>query len=127
MQAFAYRIGSPLDTVIAVLKPDGEVLVANDDDETHDSRVRVEIPADGEYFVRVTDKRKQGGPAFIYRVELDRPKTGLVVFLPGPLRKTQDRQVIAVPRGNRVAAYLAVRRDGFAGPVTIARANCRPA
>ena len=120
VQAFAYRIGSPLDTVVAVLKPDGEVLAADDDDETHDSRVRVVIPADGEYVVRVTDKRKQGGPAFIYRVELDHPKPGLAVFLAGMARKTQDRQVIAVPRGNRVAAFLAVRRDGFAGPVTIA-------
>ena len=27
--------------------------------------------------------------------------------------------MIAVPRGNRVTAYLAVRRDGFAGPVTL--------
>lgn len=120
VQAFAFRIGSPLDTVVAVLKPDGEVLAFNDDDETHDSRVRVIIPANGEYTVRVTDKRKQGGPAFIYRVELDHPKPGLAVFLAGMARKTQDRQVIAIPRGNRVAAFLAVRRDEFAGPVTIA-------
>jgi hypothetical protein len=118
--AYAFRVGSPLDTVVAVLNSAGEVVAANDDDETHDSRVRVRIPADGEYFVRVSDKRNQGGPRFIYRIELDRPKPGLVVFLPEPVRKSQERQVIAVPRGNRVAAFLAVRRDGFAGPVTIA-------
>jgi hypothetical protein len=118
--AFAFRIGSPVDTVVAVLDPRGAVVAANDDDETHDSRVRVTIPADGDYVVRISDKRKQGGPAFIYRIELDRPKTGLAVFFPGPIRKTQDRQVIAVPRGNRVTAYLAVRRDRFDGPVTIA-------
>jgi hypothetical protein len=117
--AYAFRIGSPLDTVVAVLNAAGEQVAANDDDETHDSRVRVTIPADGEYFVRVADKRNQGGPRFIYRVELDRPTPGLAIFLPEPLRKTQDRQVIAVPRGNRVAAHLAVRRDGCAGPVTI--------
>jgi hypothetical protein len=119
VQAFAFRIGSPLDTVVAVLDPHGELLAANDDDETHDSRVQITIPADGDYFVRVTDKRKQGGPAFIYRVELDSPKTGLAVFLPERQRKSQERQVIAVPRGNRVTASLAVRRDGFTGPVTV--------
>lgn len=119
VQAFAFRIGSPLDSVVAVLDSRGEVVAANDDDETHDSRVRVTIPADGEYVVRVTDKRKQAGPRFIYRVELDRPKAGLSVFLPPPARKTQDRQVIAVPRGNRVTAYLGVRRDGVSGPVKL--------
>ncbi len=119
VQAFAFRIGSPLDTVVAILDPRGEVIAGNDDDESHDSRVQVSIPADGEYFVRVTDKRKQGGPTFIYRVELEAPKTGLAVFLPERSRKSQDRQVIAVPRGNRVTAYLAVRRDGFTGPVSI--------
>ncbi|HKB05805.1 MAG TPA: PPC domain-containing protein [Gemmataceae bacterium] len=119
VSAFAYRIGSPLDPVVAVLTAAGELLAANDDDETHDSRVCVTIPADGEYLVRVSDKSKRGGPAFIYRVELDRPKPRLDVFLASPLRNTQNRQLIAVPRGNRVAAYLAVRRDGVSGPVML--------
>ena len=119
VQAFAFRIGSPLDTVVAVLDARGELVAGNDDDETHDSRVQVTIPADGEYFVRVTDKRKQAGPQFIYRIELTKPETSLAVFLPSLGRKTQDRQVIAVPRGNRVTAYLGVRRDGVSGPVAI--------
>jgi hypothetical protein len=119
VNAFAFRVGSPLDTVVAVLDANGELIAANDDDETHDSRLEVTVPADGEYFVRVTDKRRQGGPMFVYRVELDAPKTGLAVFLPERGRKTQDRHVITVPRGNRVTAFLAVRRDGFSGPVTI--------
>lgn len=119
VQAFAFRIGSPLDTVVAVLRPSGEVLAANDDDETHDSRLRVTIPADGEYVVRVADKKKGGGPAFLYRIELDRPRAGLSAFLAAPVRKSQDRQAVVVPRGNRVTAHLGVRRDGFDGPVTL--------
>jgi hypothetical protein len=119
VSAFAYRIGSPLDPVVAVLTAAGELVAANDDDATHDSRVRVTIPADGEYLVRVSDKSRRGGPAFIYRIELDRPRPELDVFLASPLRNTQNRQVIAVPRGNRVTAYLAVRRDGVSGPVTL--------
>jgi hypothetical protein len=119
VQAFAFRIGSPLDTVVTVLDSTGAVLAANDDDETHDSRVRVTIPADGEYIVRVADKKKGGGSGFFYRLELSRPQVGLAVFLAPPVRKSQDRQAIAVPRGNRVLAYLGVRRDGFDGPVTL--------
>jgi hypothetical protein len=119
VQAFAFRIGSPLDTVVAVLDTSGAVLAANDDDETHDSRVRVTIPADGEYVVRVADKKKGGGPAFLYRLELSRPRVGLTTFLAAPVRKSQDRQAIAVPRGNRTLAYLGVRRDGFEGLVAL--------
>jgi hypothetical protein len=126
VEAFAFRIGSPLDPVVAVLHPDGELLASNDDDETHDSRLTVHIPADGEYRLRVADKRGQGGPRFVYRVELTRPKPGLTVFLAPPLRKTQDRTVIAVPRGNRVTAFLGVRRDGFTGPVTITPGELPP-
>jgi hypothetical protein len=126
VQAFAFRIGSPLDTIVAVLDSSGAVLAANDDDETHDSRVRVAIPADGEYVVRVADKKKGGGPAFLYRLELNRPSVGLTVFLPAPVRKSQDRQAIAVPRGNRVIAYVGVRRDGFDGPVTLTPGQLPP-
>ncbi|HVL12424.1 MAG TPA: PPC domain-containing protein [Gemmata sp.] len=119
VQAFAYRIGSPLDPVVAVLDARGALVAANDDDETHDSRVKVTIPADGEYFVRVTDKRRQGGPRFIYRVELAKPHPSLAVFFPALTRKTQERAVIAIPRGNRVVAHVAVRRDGVSGPVAV--------
>jgi hypothetical protein len=119
VSAFAFRIGSPLDTVVAVLDSNGELLASNDDDETHDSKLEVTIPADGEYCVRVTDKRKQGGPAFIYRVELTAPKPALSVFLADRVRKSQDRHIIAIPRGNRVTAHLAVRRDGVTGPVVV--------
>lgn len=87
-------------------------MLAANDDEARDSRVRRTVPADGEYVVRLPDRRGRGGPAFGYRIELDRPKAGLAVFLPGPVRKAQDRQAVTVPRGSRVAAYLAVRRDG---------------
>ncbi len=41
------------------------------------------------------------------------------MFLPERGRKSQDRHVITIPRGNRVTAYLAVRRDGFSGPVSL--------
>lgn len=119
VEAFAVRVGSPLDPIVAVLHPNGELLASNDDDETHDSRLTVRIPADGDYFIRISDKRRQGGARYHYRVELSRPSTGLTVFLAPPVRKTQDRTVIAVPRGNRILAHLGVRRDGVSGQVRI--------
>jgi hypothetical protein len=120
VQAFAFRVGSPVDTVVTVTDSAGATLAANDDDETHDSRVRVHVPADGDYVVRITDKKRSGGPLFHYRIELARPSVGLTVFLAEPVRKSQDRQAISIPRGNRVRAHLGVRRDGFNGPITLA-------
>ena len=118
--AFAFRIGSPLDPVVTLLDGNLRELASNDDGETHDSHLRVPIPADGEYVVRVADKRKQAGPNFLYRIELTQPQSGVTIFAPGPLRKTQERQVITVPRGGRICTYLGVRRDGCSGPVKIA-------
>lgn len=117
--AYAFRIGSPLDTVVTVLDSEGHAVASNDDDETHDSRVRFTAPRDGTYTVRVQDKRKQGGPLFIYRIEVTKPVAALKLFLATPGRKSQDRGTVIVPKGNRVAAFLAVRRDGATGPVTV--------
>lgn len=119
VQVFAVRLGAPLDSVLTVLGPTGERIATNDDDETHDSRVLFTAPADGAYTLQITDKRLQGGPLYVYRIEVDRQRPGLALFLPGPVRKSQTQQAIVIPRGNRVTAFLAVRRSGVAGEVQI--------
>src|SRR5262245_228303 len=118
-ESFAYRLGSPLDTVVTILDAAGEVLVANDDDGSHDSRLRFVAPADGEYVLEVHDKRGQGGPEYVYRIEATVPRLELKVFLPRPNRLSQEGQALVVPRGNRVTTFLAVQRTGFDGEVTI--------
>lgn len=119
VEAFGFRLGTLVDTVVGVYDANGQLLARNDDDATQDSRLTFTAPADGEYTVRVTDKRGDGGPEYVYRVELRNPEPGLVVFMPAPERKTQAGQVIAIPRGNKVTAFLAVRRDGCEGEVSI--------
>jgi hypothetical protein len=119
VEAFAARVGSPLDAVLEVYGPSGEIVARNDDDATHDSRLVFRAEEDGAYRVEIGDKRRDGGPGFFYRVEVEQPRPALTLFLPGPLRRTQARQVIAVPRGNRVAAHIGVRRDGFDAPVQV--------
>jgi hypothetical protein len=118
--AYAYRVGSPLDSVVSVFDSAGSLVAQGDDDETHDSRFLFTVPADGVYTVRVADKRRQGGPRFIYRIEVDQPKPALTVFLATASRKSQDGHVITVARGGRTAAFLAVRRAGVEGDVTLA-------
>jgi hypothetical protein len=117
VEAFAERVGSPLDSILEILDPDGRIVGRSDDDDCHDSRIVFKAAADGAFRIVISDKRREGGPAYLYRIEVEQPRPSLEVFLPGIVRKSQARQVIAVPRGNRVTAYLGVRRDGFDAPV----------
>jgi hypothetical protein len=119
VEAFAERVGSPLDTILRVFDPDGEPVARNDDDESLDSRLVFRARADGTYRIDIRDKRGKGGAGFFYRIEVEEPRPALTLFLAGPVRKSQARQAIAVPRGNRVVAFLGARRDGFDGPVQV--------
>jgi hypothetical protein len=119
VEVFAARVGSPLDSILKVYDPDGDLVGRNDDDATHDSRLTFQARTDGPYRVEIRDKRLEGGPGYVYRIEVEERRPSLTLFLAGPVRKSQARQVIAVPRGNRVLAHLGVRRDGFRGPVRI--------
>jgi hypothetical protein len=119
VEAFASRVGSPLDPILEVYDPDGDLVARNDDDATHDSRLTFQAPVDGPHRIEIRDKRLDGGPEFLYRLEVEEPRPALTLFLAGPIRKSQARQVVTVPRGNRVIAHLGVRREGFHGPVRI--------
>jgi hypothetical protein len=119
VEVFATRLGSPLDPILEVYNPDGDLVGWNDDDATHDSRLAFQARADGPHRLVIRDKRLEGGAHYLYRIEVEEPRPSLTLFLAGPARKSQARQAIAVPRGNRVLAHLGVRRDGFRGPVRI--------
>jgi hypothetical protein len=119
-EAFASRIGSPLDSVISIVDTSGNLLVSNDDDGSHDSRLIFMAPQTGDYVLCVADKRGEGGPSFVYRVEATEVRPRLVAFLPRPDRTSQARQAIVVPRGNRVMAFLGAQRTAFDGEVRIA-------
>ena len=119
-EAFADRIGSPVDTLISILDSDGTVLVANDDYGSHDSRLVFRAPSTGEFLFRISDQRGAGGGNYVYRVEAVTPQPAIVSFLPRPDRLSQERQAISVPRGNRVLTFLAVRRHGVDSEVVLA-------
>ena len=119
VEAFGERIGSPIDSIVEIRDPEGDLIGRNDDDACHDSRIVFKAESEGTYRVDISDKRREGGPAFLYRVEVEEPRPSLGLFLPGPVRKSQARQVIAVPRGNRVTAHIGVRRERFDAPVQV--------
>ncbi|MEO8426191.1 MAG: PPC domain-containing protein [Verrucomicrobiota bacterium] len=65
---YGYRIGSPLDSSLAVLDALGKELARNEDANGLDSLIVWTVSEDGEYYVQLRDFRYQGGADFKYRL-----------------------------------------------------------
>jgi len=127
----ARRLNSPLDSLLRVIDSAGNVLAWNDDYEhkdgylytdtgllTHsaDSYLRVRLPADGVYFVQITDSQGQGGSAYGYRLRLGPPQPDFA------LRVTPSS--ISVGAGGAVPiAVHVLRKDGFDGDIGVVLAD----
>lgn len=117
----ARRLDSPLDSVVYLVNPSGEVLAWNDDfkDPAHglvthhaDSYVSAELPADGMYCLRIADAQARGGSDFTYRLRLGPPQPSF------ELRAVPSS--LAIPAGGAgVLEVHAHRIDGFEGPIEL--------
>ncbi len=119
---FARRLGSPLDSVLTVLGPKGNSLGNNDDAAGNpDSTVRVRIPEDGDYAVKIADQLGRGGPLYTYRLEVAEVRPSLVLSIPDTARYDYEtRKSPAVARGNRFAVLMNIARDGFNNDLRLA-------
>ena len=123
---FARRLRSPLDSAIQIVSSKGVPVADNDDAAGPDSSVNFKPDEDGEYSVLVRDHLKRGGPEFVYCVEVAPVEPSLTVKIPEVARNdTQSRQYIAVPRGNRFATLMSVKRASLSGDLVF-RADGMP-
>ena len=118
-EVMARRLDSPLDSILRLTDAAGKELALNDDAEdkssamlTHhaDSQIQVKLPANGTYYLHLTDAQRKGGPLFAYRLRLSHPRP--------------DYELRVVPASLNVRAasttpitVYAIRRDGFAGEI----------
>jgi hypothetical protein len=131
---YARRLRSPLDSVLTVSDAKGKQLGNNDDSAGPDSYARVSIPEDGDYFVRVRDHLRGGGPEYTYRIEITPAIPVLTITVPQAVQNSQERQAIAIPRGNRMGTVIRATRSNFSGDVAInaenlpkgVKAECEP-
>ena len=65
---YAYRLGSKLDSSLAIYDKGGKELARSEDAVALDSVLRYEIPGDGEYYLELRDFRYAGGGDFKYRM-----------------------------------------------------------
>ncbi len=120
-EVFARRLNSPLDSILELTDATGQRLAYNDDHEdkgvgllTHhaDSRLTAKLPADGRYFLRLTDAQHRGGADYAYRLRLGPPEPDF------ELRVVPS--TINVRAGaNAPLTVYALRRDGFTGEITL--------
>lgn len=67
----AKRLGSPLNGVLTLLDPKGEVVAGNNDfDGQEDPLVAYRVPADGEYTLRISDLALNGSDKHVYRLSI---------------------------------------------------------
>jgi hypothetical protein len=119
LQAYAQSLGSPLDSVVNVYNEKGNGLGGNDDGGGRrrlDSKQTLNIPADGDYFIRVTDHLERGGPNFVYRLELVASQPQLTFASPHySVNDSQYRQFMAIPKGGRMVLLQNFTRSAVNG------------
>jgi hypothetical protein len=115
----ARALGSPLDPILRVASPGGEILVEQDDTTGRDAEINFTAPRDGAFDVVVSELNGQGGPSSVYLLALTHPEPDFTLEL------TEDRISIAPGKPTEVTVKVS-RRDGFSFPVAIEPAGLPP-
>jgi hypothetical protein len=121
-EAQARRFGSPVDSVLTLTDAEGRQLAFNDDHEdkgagltTHhaDSWLCATLPADGAYYVHLSDAQSKGGAEYAYRLRIGPPRPDFDLRLvPSSINV---RAGVTIP----ILVY-AMRKDGFSGDISLA-------
>ncbi|HEX4143411.1 MAG TPA: PPC domain-containing protein [Pirellulales bacterium] len=117
VRVFARSLGSPLDPQIGLHRGDGAGFSGNDDSGGPDSYLRVTLTDDGDYMVAIADHLNQGGPEYVYRIEVTPVTPSLNVGLPE--RAQLIDTTLPVPQGNRLAALISAQRVDFGGELQL--------
>ncbi len=123
IHVYGRRIRTAVDPVLVVQNAEGKQLGRNDDSGGPDSYLQFRAPADGVYGLSVRDHLGRGGPTFVYRVEVAEARPRLSLNAPIFKKDTQERQSVAIPRGNRQGVLIAAEKENFGGDVVVQLAN----
>jgi len=118
----ARRDGSPLDGVLTLLDPAGHEIAYVDDTpravnvgaipQQTDPELRMTLPADGIYTLKVADLNKAGGADYCYRLRLGPEEPDFQIY-------TVNSMVSMFPGQSASVKLVVERLGGFTGPITI--------
>lgn len=123
----ARNLQSPLDALVRLRSATGEVVAFNDDamekrGDLHlglgtltqgaDPFLETVLPADGDYWVEITDARRHGGTDHAYRLRISAPVPDYTLYM--------TPSSLTIPPGrDAVFTVHALRREGFDGPIDV--------
>ena len=119
-EVFARRQGSPLDSLLKILGPDGKQVACNDDfprpnfglNMQHvDSYVCFKAPVSGVFQVLLSDTAGAGGKDYGFFLRLDRPRPGFRVYA------SPSAVPVSMDQGADQVKVVAERMDGFRGEI----------
>jgi hypothetical protein len=102
---------SPADLQLELYNAEGGRLAESDDAGPKDAEISFQLPAAGDYFLKVTELAGRGGPVWSYAVQLHLGKPSVLVTLPA------DR--LSVPRGGSASLVLGLRRLQYDGALKV--------
>ena len=130
-EIYARQLNSPLDSLLQLLDSSGKIIAWNDDFVhkekylhkarvgimTHyaDSYLMIQLPTDGDYYIRLVDVQNHGGSAYAYRLRISPAQPDFVLF------STPSSMTMRTGVPYAIKVHL-LRRDGFAGAVKISLA-----
>lgn len=120
-QVIARQLDSPLDALLQLCDSTGRVLQTEDDApafnvglETHhaDACLQYTLPADGTYYLKLSDTTRQGGPNFAYRLRVSAPQPDFALYCyPSGLSGLGGQSALM--------HVVAVRKEGFDGEIRL--------
>jgi hypothetical protein len=115
LQARSRDLTSPCDLLLELYKEDGARLGESDDAGPRDAELSLQLPAPGNYFLKVAELAGRGGAAWCYAIHVfqNRP----AVFAAAPA----DR--INIPRGGSASLPLTLRRFRTESPLLVEPAS----
>jgi hypothetical protein len=139
VSVLAQRIGSPADPDMEVLKPPkGDILASPQDDGenigqlrfatfSRDIRYELTPPQDGDYTLRLEHLygQLQGGPQYVYRLEITRRTPDFQLVCTPPHETRVDSHVL-YRGGHERVDVLVWRLGGHKAPITVTARNLPP-
>ena len=105
------EIGCPTDVMLELYNAEGGKIVENDDAGLRDAELAAQLPAAGEFFLKVSEIAGRGGPAWTYALDVYQGRKSV--------RVTAPVDHINIPRGGSAAMPLTVRRIHYDGPLRV--------
>lgn len=104
-------VSSPCDLLLELYNQDGGRLAESDDAGPRDAELSAQLPAPGNYFIKVAELAGRGGPAWCYALNLHHSRPAVIAAAPA------DR--ISIPRGGSASLPLNLRRFRTDAPLLV--------